>query len=205
MIHSNYDEENVDKNCRIEQRIIGQYIERVRNTLSELDVEKIERVVKILQGARLHKKGVFIFGNGGSAATASHFACDLNKGAICLGQPDVVGFKLHPQPCLLPQVLQLLTQRGNQAQLSQGCRLQATNNPPRFLNSLFDLSRCLVNQPLDIPVIRCTCLQGLKILKSRDQRLRHTIVNIQTDTLPLLLLGSHFTSITKPALFFSQK
>jgi DNA-binding MurR/RpiR family transcriptional regulator len=62
----------VDKNCRIEQRIIGQYIERVRSTLSELDVEKIERVVKILQGARLHKKGEFIFGNGGSAATASH-------------------------------------------------------------------------------------------------------------------------------------
>src|SRR4030042_687883 len=88
MIHSNYKgEESVDKNCGIEQRIIGQYIERMRNTLSELDVEKVERVVEVLQEARLDKRRVFIFGNGGSAAIASHFACDLNKGAICLGQP----------------------------------------------------------------------------------------------------------------------
>jgi D-sedoheptulose 7-phosphate isomerase len=80
-------EDSVDKNCRIGQRIIGQYIERVCSILSELDVEKIERVVEILQAARLDKRRIFIFGNGGSAATASHFACDLNKGAICLGQP----------------------------------------------------------------------------------------------------------------------
>ena len=87
MTYSRYEEEeSVDKNCRIGQRIIGQYIERMRTTLSELDVEKIERIVEILQEARLDKRRVFIFGNGGSAATASHFACDLNKGAICLGQ-----------------------------------------------------------------------------------------------------------------------
>jgi D-sedoheptulose 7-phosphate isomerase len=59
----------------------------VRTTLSELPAEKIERMVEILDRARVEKRRVFIFGNGGSAATASHFACDLNKGATCSGRP----------------------------------------------------------------------------------------------------------------------
>ena len=66
---------------------IRHYIEEVSTTLARLPVEEIERVAKILQEARVNKRGVFIFGNGGSAATASHFACDLNKGAISGGQP----------------------------------------------------------------------------------------------------------------------
>ena len=65
---------------------IRHYIEEVRATLASLPVEEIERVVEILQEARANKRGVFIFGNGGSAASASHFACDLNKGAITAGQ-----------------------------------------------------------------------------------------------------------------------
>ncbi len=68
-------------------RLITEYIEQVRTTLSELPVEKIERMVEILHKARAEGRRIFIFGNGGSAATASHFACDLNKGAICSGQP----------------------------------------------------------------------------------------------------------------------
>lgn len=77
----------MDKSCLIGQHIINQYIEQVRDTLSGLDVDEIERIVDILQEARVGRRRVFIFGNGGSAATASHFACDLNKGAICSGQP----------------------------------------------------------------------------------------------------------------------
>ena len=70
-----------------EDGLVTQYIEQVRITLSELPVEKIERMIEILQGARAEKRRVYIFGNGGSAATASHFTCDLNKGATCSGQP----------------------------------------------------------------------------------------------------------------------
>lgn len=67
--------------------LIREYTEQVRTTLSELPTDKIEHMVDILQEARLAGRRVFIFGNGGSAATASHFACDLNKGAIRPGQP----------------------------------------------------------------------------------------------------------------------
>ncbi|MBM3158052.1 MAG: SIS domain-containing protein, partial [Chloroflexi bacterium] len=42
-----------------------------------------------------------IFGNGGSAAIASHFACDLNKGAICLGQPRFRAISLTDSQPLL--------------------------------------------------------------------------------------------------------
>ena len=74
--------------------LITQYIEQVRTTLPELPVEKIERLIMILHQARLEGRRVFIFGNGGSAATASHFASDLNKGAICSGQPRFKAFAL---------------------------------------------------------------------------------------------------------------
>lgn len=68
-------------------QILSRYIEQVRATIAGLDIEKIERIVGVLQEARKERKRIFILGNGGSAATASHFACDLNKGAICSGQP----------------------------------------------------------------------------------------------------------------------
>ena len=67
--------------------LITEYTEQVRATLAELPTLEIERIVDRLQKARVKGRRIFIFGNGGSAATASHFASDLNKGATCPGQP----------------------------------------------------------------------------------------------------------------------
>ena len=39
----------------------------------------LDRAVAILQDARARRATVFFCGNGGSASTASHFACDLSK------------------------------------------------------------------------------------------------------------------------------
>ncbi|MFC1944192.1 SIS domain-containing protein [Chloroflexota bacterium] len=66
-------------------QLVRGYIEEVRSTLSRLPVEEIERIVEVLEKARAERRRVFILGNGGSAATASHFACDLGKGAM---RPD---------------------------------------------------------------------------------------------------------------------
>ncbi len=74
--------------------IIGGYVSEVRNTLEKLPVKKIEQVVELLAESRLKSRRVFIFGNGGSAATASHFASDLSKGAICQGKPRIKAFAL---------------------------------------------------------------------------------------------------------------
>lgn len=66
---------------------IAAYLSDVQGTLSKLPVDDIERVVNLLREARAQRKRVFLFGNGGSAATASHLACDLGKGTNRHGSP----------------------------------------------------------------------------------------------------------------------
>ena len=61
---------------------IEDYLASVRQTLTELPKAEIQRLVDLILSARAADKQIFVFGNGGSAATASHFACDLGKGTI---------------------------------------------------------------------------------------------------------------------------
>ena len=56
------------------------YFDEYRRVLTELPHEKIERVADVLHEAYSLDRRVFLFGNGGSASLASHFACDLGKG-----------------------------------------------------------------------------------------------------------------------------
>jgi len=73
---------------------IKDYLSQVTDTLSQLLVDRIAKVVEVLSEARDRGSRIFIFGNGGSAATASHFAGDLTKGAICKGKPRIKAFAL---------------------------------------------------------------------------------------------------------------
>ena len=56
------------------------YRNRELKVYESLDLESVNQVMNILEEARLGRKKIFICGNGGSAATASHFCCDFNKG-----------------------------------------------------------------------------------------------------------------------------
>jgi D-sedoheptulose 7-phosphate isomerase len=58
------------------------YLDEFRELLAKLDTEEITRIVQTLVEAYRLGTRVFVLGNGGSAATASHFACDLGKGVI---------------------------------------------------------------------------------------------------------------------------
>ena len=49
-------------------------------TLKKLDVDSIDLAMNLLMKAYENKKKIYIFGNGGSSATASHFQNDFNKG-----------------------------------------------------------------------------------------------------------------------------
>ncbi len=73
---------------------VRKYISEVSATLGKLPMDNIAQVVALLEEARRKEKKVFIFGNGGSAATASHFAADLSKGAISHGKPRIKAFAL---------------------------------------------------------------------------------------------------------------
>lgn len=59
---------------------INGYLEQLKSCIDNLDREEINTFIKVLIEARNNKKHIFIMGNGGSAATASHFCCDFNKG-----------------------------------------------------------------------------------------------------------------------------
>jgi len=59
---------------------IDNYFDRLKKTIDNIDKNEIKKVVNILLEARDNEKQIFIMGNGGSASTASHFACDINKG-----------------------------------------------------------------------------------------------------------------------------
>lgn len=59
---------------------IKNYIELEKETLDKLDIENINLVVNELMSCLERESNIYIFGNGGSSATASHFQNDFNKG-----------------------------------------------------------------------------------------------------------------------------
>ncbi len=58
------------------------YFACLSQTVRRLPFETIDRVSNLLLDAYENSRMIYIFGNGGSAALASHFACDLGKGTI---------------------------------------------------------------------------------------------------------------------------
>jgi D-sedoheptulose 7-phosphate isomerase len=49
--------------------------------IDQIDLEKVEGAIAWFRQAREAGRHIFVCGNGGSASTASHFACDIVKGA----------------------------------------------------------------------------------------------------------------------------
>jgi D-sedoheptulose 7-phosphate isomerase len=65
---------------------IKTYLDNLHIAVQELPISNIEKVVEVIYQAYLRGSQIFIMGNGGSAATASHFACDLGKGTAAPGK-----------------------------------------------------------------------------------------------------------------------
>lgn len=62
------------------EELIKNYIREEKRVLDSLDVRSIDKCISILAKALEKEQDIYIFGNGGSAATASHFENDFNKG-----------------------------------------------------------------------------------------------------------------------------
>src|SRR5438270_8154688 len=58
------------------------YFELLSRSIERLPFDQVDAVVDVLLHAYRNDRTIFIFGNGGSAALASHFACDLGKGTV---------------------------------------------------------------------------------------------------------------------------
>lgn len=65
------------------------YLTDLLHTMQMIPIENVDRVIEILHEARMARHQVFVMGNGGSAATASHFVCDLLKNTRETGYPSI--------------------------------------------------------------------------------------------------------------------
>lgn len=61
------------------------YASALAEALDRLPWDAIERAAQVILQAARQGRTIFLFGNGGGAATASHLACDLGKGASANG------------------------------------------------------------------------------------------------------------------------
>lgn len=82
------------------------YLLGMRAVVSRLDKNQIGRIADMLHAAYVADKQVFVMGNGGSAATASHFSSDLAKTVAVNGKR---GFRAIPLTDNIP----LMTAWGN--------------------------------------------------------------------------------------------
>ena len=65
---------------------IAEYLRTMAAVIDELPRDKIAATIDVLYDAWQRSATVYIAGNGGSASTASHFACDLAKWTVCDGR-----------------------------------------------------------------------------------------------------------------------
>jgi len=77
------------------------YFSYLSELFTRMDLPSIVRFADLLDGARRKGKQIFFIGNGGSAATASHFANDLGKGASVKGQLPFKAFSLTDNIALI--------------------------------------------------------------------------------------------------------
>ena len=89
-------------------RDVSAYLADLSAVLAALPRAPLAQITQLLLDTARKGRTVFIFGNGGSAATASHLACDLAKTARTPGQPQVRALALTDN-------VPLLTAWGNDA------------------------------------------------------------------------------------------
>lgn len=71
---------------------INGYLTDVSDLVRRVDSNSVARVLEVIYDAYQNEKTIFIFGNGGGAATASHLVCDLAKGTVVGTQAAPGGF-----------------------------------------------------------------------------------------------------------------
>lgn len=68
---------------------MSRYLGELKGLLGQVPLQQLQEICGLLFRAYEEARTIFIFGNGGSAALASHMACDLGKGVY--GPPGTKG------------------------------------------------------------------------------------------------------------------
>lgn len=74
---------------------IHKYLAEVRKVAGAISVADVDKAIELLFGAWKNGNQVFTCGNGGSASTATHFACDLSKTTIVQGKKRFKAYCLN--------------------------------------------------------------------------------------------------------------
>lgn len=61
-------------------RFAVEYLTRLKEVIDAFDLKAFNKIVQMILDAYQRQSQIFIMGNGGSGSTASHLACDINKG-----------------------------------------------------------------------------------------------------------------------------
>lgn len=85
------------------------YLSEMRKVIDDIPVQDIGRAIELLYDAWKRENQVFTCGNGGSASTATHFACDLVK---TTGSPGRRGFRAECLNDNIPLMLALINDDG---------------------------------------------------------------------------------------------
>jgi D-sedoheptulose 7-phosphate isomerase len=75
--------------------LIEEYLRGIKATCDKISRDSIESAVDLLFKAWQNGNRVFVIGNGGSASTATHFACDLAKNVAGEGKLGVKALSLN--------------------------------------------------------------------------------------------------------------
>ena len=93
----------------INGNFISNYLIELRETAGNMPVEDIDKTIEMIYEAWETGNQIFICGNGGSASTATHFACDLAKTTIIEGRDR---FKVECLNDNIPLMLALVNDDG---------------------------------------------------------------------------------------------
>ncbi len=88
---------------------IQNYLADIKEIAGNMPVEDIDKTIELLYEAWEDGNQVFLCGNGGSASTATHFACDLAKTTIVNGKER---FKVECLNDNIPLMLALVNDDG---------------------------------------------------------------------------------------------
>jgi D-sedoheptulose 7-phosphate isomerase len=72
--------------------LVKEYLEKLSEQIKTFPVKKILELTEVIHNTILNNGTIYVCGNGGSAASASHFVVDLSKGvgAIDGSQPKII-------------------------------------------------------------------------------------------------------------------
>ena len=160
---------------------MSSYLNLLNHAVQQVDSDSVERLVTVLNSARSRGSQVFIFGNGGSAANANHWANDLIYGA---GKNGRGGVRAHSLAANISVITCLANDTGYENIFSTQLRvlaspgdvaiaLSGSGNSPNILRALQECKK------LGVDSWALVGFDGGQALKLADNALHFPIEDMQ--------------------------